>query len=289
MARIQTFKFCVLNVKTQPHSPEKYIELFKRAANLKGKVKIRGDQVGIIGMLKTGTGVVEGQAFKFTLIDNNASWYNISKNEEASEEEVLNIQIPKDLAPNLRKFNFVLFPSIHMVAVETYTVEGVFGATSIRTFFHNLLNQPELEPDFGEVDVILQPEKEAIERAFNLSRLESLNIAISKPNMGDFFDDKSFYDKLDKMKVREFRQELRADGSNSIEPDEEIQGLARLGAKDGVVRWKGVDLDGEKVDESTSDHPMIRKGRVTNDFNTRDEAFLDSSQAIMVELFNWTG
>ncbi len=85
--------FGILNITTQPHSPEKYINLFYAAfQNGKNGVdeKYYGEKRGIIGKLITLNNIPNaliGALYIFTTIDKNKPWLNREKLNEAEDFE----------------------------------------------------------------------------------------------------------------------------------------------------------------------------------------------------------
>lgn len=49
-------------------------------------------------------------------------------------------------------------------------------------FFNKLLNSAELNKDFGEVNVIHFPEKEAVHKALQLKNKRTIHMTINNPN-----------------------------------------------------------------------------------------------------------
>ena len=94
MAKDKKITVGAINVTIQPHTPERYIQLFKSASRVKKPVKVHGDQFGLLAGARNlttnqeKTGPITGDVYKFTNIDFNNNWFNIETNNFASEEEL---------------------------------------------------------------------------------------------------------------------------------------------------------------------------------------------------------
>lgn len=141
MAREKKIVIGALNIVTQPHSTNTYIDLFKDTNKLRNPVCIAGDQYGMLsGVFKLESnqdkyGPITGDIYKFTNIDKNANWFDTTKNDFANEDDLGEINIPDNLKPNSSKFTYIFFPIQHILFYEAYYDGKTLSSSSAVKFF----------------------------------------------------------------------------------------------------------------------------------------------------------
>lgn len=105
----------VLNIVTQPHSPETYQALLLKVKNRKRAARIRGDRFGLLTAMAKSSQPRKADAFidgfigTFTQIDEKSDWINLNTGKRAETDDLNEVKIPKDLRPNalFHRFRFL--------------------------------------------------------------------------------------------------------------------------------------------------------------------------------------
>lgn len=262
MARIRKFQFSALNIVTHPHSPEGYVKLFGALYGLRRAFHVRGNQHLMIGDLERvdrddPLRGLTGRMYRFDQIDPKAPWFNVENKEEASDDELAEINIPDALKPNLVKFNFVFYPRHHRLYFESVSNGATLGEGSMRKFFDLICAVPSIVEKFGKVDITVVPEHEQLERILSLPSLSKLIVDVKRPNPDDLATEEArVFARLDRMKSRRLIETLVAEPGETITPDDDVRVLARVAARNGSVSGTGYSAGGDKLQQSTVDRPL---------------------------------
>lgn len=295
MAREKKIEIGALNITMHPHSPDKYLELFKTVRRLKLIKSIRSDKHGMLTSVhylnkeKYGElGPIYGDIYRFTQIDVEGSWFNTKTIDEAEDDDLANISIPQHLKPNSSRFSYIFFPDSHLMFYEQYYDGHTFGHTNAVTLFERLFNDPKLDNKFGVVDVTAMPCMNELSEALGMERLEKLDLRIRRPNPDDQSDaEKEVLKRMNTLNVAEQKQEYKAITGSSIKPDRELKILAGIAAKFGEVTARGKDKLSRPVEFITSKHPWKDKvyydPAVENPFDT----FLVKILSVKDDLISW--
>jgi len=264
MPRLKTFYVGVLNIKIHPHSPEKYQKLFWQTFNLKKRVNLRGNDFGMIGTCfridqKNELAGYQGTIYKFFDLDPKSEWFNITRNEEATQDEIESINIPENLKPHSEKFMYLFIPQKHKIFVITNNEnQKTMSINTVAKFFYDSFNVDILTEKYGEVDVIVEQSRENLENMLNVYRISTLNITLSRPNPDDLESQEDDIRRLlEDQNSKKMSQSLIAQNGLSITPNEITQQLAKLATSNGSVEITGKDENNETVVKSTVEHPFF--------------------------------
>lgn len=294
MAREKKLVIGAINLTIQPHTPQMYVKLFKDAYRLKRPLNISGHQFGILaGVYKLNMGdrepcPITGDVFKYTDISKNASWFNTETNDFATEEDVGEIVIPRNLKPNSSRFAYILYPDQHLLFYEGYYEGKSFGPTNAIRFFDKLLNQEELTEKYGKVDITHIPEVNELEEAFNLPVKERISMVIQRPNPDDHAEaERRVLRRMQAQNVETFEQNYKAIQGQSINMDDELQTMARVSARNGSFFLKGKNFQSRPVEYSTKEHPLVRTKYYDPDAVSPGGFFQSISQTLKEEIRRW--
>ncbi|NVJ65986.1 MAG: DUF4747 family protein [Gammaproteobacteria bacterium] len=255
-----------INITMQPHSPKKYHALFRDAYKLKKPVKISGHQYGILSRwhklnpLETGITPFTGDIFKYTDIDMDGNWFNVLTNGFASESDLEDMVIKEHLKPNSSRFSYIFYPKQHIIFYEGYYDSKTLGPSNAERFFHNLLNQEELNDKYGKVDVTHVPSVDKLQEALKLKQIEKLKFVVNRPNPDDHATaEAEVLERMSQRNVSEFRQEFKAEEGKNIEMDNDLTTMAHISARNGMTFIKGKDLELKTQEFSTKSHPWTLK------------------------------
>lgn len=281
MAKERTLKISCLNIRVHTqHKPEEYIKFWKKIMRLKIK-SIRGNIALMIGTARQLEGsnknLFFGYIYRFIDIDPSEPWFDIEKNSEASEEDVALVNIPEKLKPNLSEIPYVFnFKEHKMYFLSGGTDTGV-GHHAISSLFDLIKNNPAIIKDFGEIDHTIVSDKKALEEMLNWPVIRRIYVKLERPNPTQKEDDESFYDRLQRRKLKsEEHIYTKAAGAETIEPDEEMKAIFATASENGVYRQDGINPQGESRQVSSKSYPMQYIYKYDPDSLIRSDAFIQA-------------
>jgi len=294
MARNKKLEFGALNVTIHPHTPEKYLKLFKAAQELNSHVKLRGDQFARIGQItklerdQAEPGPIVGEIVKFTNIDTKGEWYDIDSKDVATDADVATINIPDKLKPNLARFSFIFFPDDHLLIYEGYFDGKSLSPLFAEKLFESALNQPELMNRFGQVFVSHIPEANALDKMLALKGVTHLTLTTKRPNPDNLkITEKRVHDRLRKLNAAEENRSIKAIDGKELVLDEELKLEAKVAAKNGSVELKRYNESGKKEEMSTDDHPLRRSSFYDPTLHSAFNMLKEAAFGIKKELIAW--
>lgn len=275
MSNTRTIQISALNIAMhQPHSPKRYISLFKDAKKLRKLVKLGSLHWAMLGSISgpKGEGAKEeltGEIYRFVKLDPSEAWFNTETREAATDDDVGGIKIPGHLLPHLQRIEFVFKPAVHELWFISRDRKERLGPQTAVKFFQNLFDPLIQTRKYPTVEVTAIPDTDTLEEMLSLSKLEKLTIELKRPNADDASgEEPKWLRKLAKQNVRKIVTELVAVAGESIVPDEETRALAAVAARNGNVSVIGRDESGKRVDESTKSRPLMITQQVDSDIET---------------------
>lgn len=265
--RYLKLSFSGINIVTHPHSPQGYVELLAAAFRERASVIVRGSQHLMIGALRPlyqGEPLkgLQGSFYRFIQVDKNASWFNVSRHDEATLEELSRINIPDDLRPNTETFDFVFYPKGHTLYYNRRSgtkVNGrrpVLGAGQVAKLLNEVFLTPSIHQRFGKVEVTVLPDSDQLKKILAIPKLTRLVIDVTRPNADELGKaQEKVFKKMEKMRARRFKEEIVAEQGESIVLDEDTKVIAIVAASNGSVEGYGYTLDDRRLDRSTTDKP----------------------------------
>lgn len=259
-----------INIKIHPHSPERYIELFEDVITLKKKAAIRGDVYGSLSKFdyidSSKIGGFKGYIFKFLNVDPNEPWFDVEQEKAADSRMLQQVEVLKKIKPHFSFFMYHFFPKKHRFVFTSYYDKKSISPNSVAKFLKNLFYDPTIIDKYGEVDVVVEPSKEGLEKIFAINTIERLELVITKPNPDDQEEaEQMLLKRLGKLKAKQFREEYVSEKKESLVPDDELKILSKIAASNGYVVASGRNLEGRPVQESTIEHPFLDPVYYRND------------------------
>jgi hypothetical protein len=270
MSRETKMTIGAINIKIHPHSPEKYIELFTDVIKLKKKAAIRGDIYGSLSKFNyidsNKLNGFKGYIFKFLNVNPDEPWFDVEQEKAADSRMIQEVEVLKKIKPHFSFFMYYFFPKKHRFIFTSYYDQKSISPNSVARFLENLFYEPEIIEKYGEVDVIVEPSVEGLEKIFAITTIERLELVITKPNPDDHEDaEQKLLKRLGKLKAKQLREEYVSERRESIVPDNELKILSKIAASNGYVIASGRNLEGRPVRESTIEHPFLDPVYYRND------------------------
>lgn len=211
-----------------------------------------------------------GRILVWTDLDLKGRWIDIDNEEELSEEDRSEINIPAKARPNFRAFSYAFHVAKHRLYFETRNEFGeTFGPKTGERLLKGVIAHFAGSNDFPDITVTLVPRKGEVERILKLEGLRRLEIDLMVPNPDHDDPEKRrrLYEKLEKMKAKNWNQTLvKAAGEKRLEPTEDIIDAAEVAAENGTVKGWGKE-NGRNVELSTSNSPRVEKAKLDDGEN----------------------
>jgi len=274
MARLRTVQISALNIAMEnPHSPAAYVELFLHAYRQRQVIRDGELHAMMLGSLSGARDAVDrdeltGEIFRFVKINANEPWFNTRTNEVASEEEMEAINIPEHLRAQFQRIEFVFYPRSHQLWFLRRSGSDALGPRRAESFFQSLFDGVRRDAD-PPVYVTCLPDPAALDEMFGIHRIQKLVLEFKRPNPDDVGAlSARIMRRMEEQRVGTYREELTASGAAGLQPDQQTRAEAAVAAMNGVVAAKGKDVDGNTVERSTQDKPMVLARRYNPEVET---------------------
>lgn len=287
MARPRTISICALNIKVHPHSPEHYADLLRDVFRLNRAVEFRANHYAMLGTLhsvdrKAPEDGMHGHLFRFLDFDRSQPWLNLEEHKAAEEKDLRAVRIPEHLKPNLLTFEYLFLPKHHRFFFECKSGKAAMSPASAKKIVDLQFKHPEILKKYGDVDVIVEPAREQLERIFAIPKLTKLHFIISRPNPDDQDEfEARVLRRLNIQNAARYEESLTSIKGHRLQPDEETKSLATVASSNGVVEGYGKDAEGRPIRESTVDHPLIENASYNPEVQTSHGAFVAKAREML--------
>lgn len=265
MARTKKLTYGAVNITMHPHSPEKYVELFRMARKNSENINLRGDSYATLSFFypyKKGQSAnepFEGEVLKFTDIDVEGDWFNIVKKDVASDEEKGKIVIPENLKPNVARFSFVFLPASHLLVYEMQDKSRNLTPRQMSLFITGVFSNEKIIKKFGKINVTILTEPESVQRMLALKGITCINMVTRRPNPDDLASAESIMQKrFKRIGVIEEDKTYKSERGQEIKPDVELKQDALIASRNGEVSIRRVNEFGLVEVHASSDAPLQR-------------------------------
>lgn len=268
MARKRSVKFGALNITLHPHDDEGnvYIQLLQYLYDNRKPVPVRGNDCIYLSSLKNLNDEkplegLYGTFTKLTKIDADR-WYNVNDDKPAEAEDVKQVNIPVNLYPNAKFFNFFFFPKKHILITEVFANGDSVSISTLSKFFEILFERDDIAENFTKAKVQIMPDMGKVEKIIKMENIVSLVFEIHRPNADDVDKvERNLMAKLNKMNAEKVEEKYEAQKKGHLKLDEMTKDTMRVAAKNGKVEAKIVDDKGLVKKYSTDDIPFLEQDR----------------------------
>lgn len=270
MAVLQLLQVGAINVALHPHPQGIYEELIRFAYSRRKVSNIYGERSGIISQLYTvseGDKVValEGVVSTFTLLDPALPWFNANTADDASEEDLGELQLPEHLMPNHRRCQFYFDIASHTWIFDTVPRKGGVAPRSMLKFLQATFMEAEVVAKFGIANLTVVPDAKSVEEVVGWSRIKSLIIKAHRPNPDYDEDDlRDFEESLDSQNADRIELKLVAQPDNYLAPSEKTETIAAIAADNGYVEAHGQNELGQPETRSTKEKKPLTETEYFN-------------------------
>lgn len=188
---IRKIEISGLNTVTQPHTPEGYVELFKKMAKERRYIRVRGNDCLMLSSARPldsndWTKGIIGEIIKFSEIEQDRSWVNVKAGKFL--DDGLEPQLPQDLKPNGAYFPYIFYPKSKGYAHKLFYVshsrnhKGKYDNLSpniLKKMFDSLFMRIKIELEYESIEVTVLPDSEALDTIFRIPSLHKLELVIT--------------------------------------------------------------------------------------------------------------
>ncbi|HET9130084.1 MAG TPA: DUF4747 family protein, partial [Terriglobia bacterium] len=244
-----------------PHSAERYLSAFNTLNDAKPRTLYHAHRQIELGTLRALDDdrlpdAITGYFYIFSKVNFNDPWLNTIRNDQATEEELRALNIPRHLAPEFRRFRYVFDPHRHRLFFETFTRERHYISPRAFGSAVGRLLQTVIPEAFDEVNAVVIPDQTAVDNILDMNRLRKLSLVINRPNPDDDEFETEFLGELDEENVGTVQQVLiKAPGVPAIIPNMVTRQLAHLAAKFGFAEGWGKNAEGASIRRDTEQSP----------------------------------
>lgn len=290
MARAKKLTYGAVNITMHPHSPEKYVELFRMARKNASNVNLRGDSFATLSYFypyKKGQVIsepFEGEILKYTDIDVNGDWFDIVKKDIASDEEKERINIPDNLKPNVARFSFVFLPASHLLVYEMQDKSRHLTSRQIESFLNGIFSHERIIEKFGKVNVTILTEPDSVERMLSLKGITCINMVTRRPNPDALASAESVMQKrFKRIGVIEEDKTYKSERGQEIKPDGGLKQDALIASRNGEVSIRRINEAGLVEIHASSDVPLQRVEPYDSDVTSVSELLLLRAKSLADE------
>ena len=277
MARKTKISSAVLNVRTHPHSPERYAELMGDLFDQKLAIKLHGDRFGMLSLIHRESndhGFISGILTTFVKVEFDGRWFDASEMQDATTDQVASVSIPENLHPNAASFYFEFDTEKHRLYVQSYSEGKSLSPRQAQALFEGLSESAEIKNKYGQVHITIVQSQSGLDGLFNLPVIKEIKITIYKPNPDIFADD--FEGQIEAHLAQANSQRVtisyQAEPGESINPSQEIREVSEVALQNGHVEVRGRDERGA-VTKSTEQMPAELHDKFDSDAITEQNAF----------------
>lgn len=273
MPKMQNVQISGLNIVTQPHSPQGYVDIFQFIKDSNIHLPVSGDTHLKLIKIKPLDGKdlingIIGEILRFTHISDQSSWVDINNGEQLDDKDKPNISPEKQ--PNGVHFDFVFYPKHEynnnkhkLFFVSKYwdshkRKSQTLSPNFVNRYFERLFSSMAFREQFAfdSAGATVLPSNEALDHVLGLATIKKLEIVVKAPNPDDIdLDETRFLERMQKINAAKKHTTYYSDGE-SIQPDNIIEKEARIAKENGYVRTEGKDENGAKATRSTTDIPL---------------------------------
>jgi hypothetical protein len=283
MGRRPSITLGALNIKTHPHSPAIYVDLFRTALQSRAVGKIRGSDFAVMGWCQENASdqaspVLYGELYKFLNIDPEQPWLNIADGQPIEVSEDHPMPVPVHLKPNLRRICFAFFPQNHRFVFDTKSLTP----NSAKKALDGILSQASITEHFGAVDVEVETSREGMEHILRIARKTKITVDLTVPNPDDLGGlEEEVMARLIGSRVRKEHLVQSSTHPEGIDPDPYTRAMISLSRSNGKTTVIGLNEEEVRVEESTESHPLTKRFHYDPEQETQLQAVVSSASELI--------
>lgn len=286
MGRQKHFDVSGINIRVHTkHEAQEYVNLWEALLKTRSYV-VHANTALMIGDVryedkKNPEALISGNFYRFLEVDLDNPWFNIDKHKKATDEDVVQVNIPVELKPNLTEIPYVFNPKNHCLYFISKAAGTAASPRMVNKLLTTLCNSEKIFDQFKKVDLTILTDKGKVDEMLNWPEIRNLTIKIERPNPVDHDDERLIFERLQNRRVEsETRIYKKASGETSIIPDQEMKDLAHIAANNGIVEVTGKNPMRSPDKATSSNFPLKIKGI----YDSKLQPLLDALKAVILNI-----
>ena len=278
MTKKKTVAVACFNIRCAADRRISYIELLESAFKLRKAVHVFGSVALILRTMSRSKSGLDGIISKFTDFDKMSDWINLDNLDIAKASDLREVNIPDNLRPGMKSFNYQFNEINHKLYIQTYGDDGSLSVRQITIHLRNLFREQEIIDEYGEIYITPVTWADDIISMANLINISKFEIFIQPPNPDDIPDlEEEILEKLRKKKAASIKEVFSAADSDGISIDLELEQLSIVASRNGYVSMHGKNKKtGAPGDYKSTDHPATVAIKYDPDKKIEGMAFIDA-------------
>lgn len=277
MARRVKVEVGALNIRMHPHPDGRYAELIDAIFALKRIIRVHGDRSALTTQLSKPRGVnnyVMGTITTFLNIDLDAPWFNALTLSDATDGDLSRVLVPDHLYPNVSSFYFRFDFDKHTLLFERYGSGRVLTHNFALKYVTQLVAQPEIVEEFGDVKVSIVQSPGSVDRIFQIDRITRLTIYIERPNSDVWPEDfeELAEEHLEDKNARSMTIIYDAEKGSGISRDRDLDKLLGASLRNGKAEASGYGQHGHET-VSTERYPKTVQDKFDPELMSESQMF----------------
>lgn len=267
-----------LNIRLHPHSENIYSQYISEIFKMRVTATAHGDRLAMISMIdrsQESDGVITGIITTFIKIREDGAWFNSEELQEATEEQISEINIPRNLFPNAASFFFYFDLKRHQIHIQSYSKGKTLTPNTALKIFSKMSEDVRILSKFQAAKITIIQSTEGLKKLFSLPVIKEVKITILKPNSDIFADD--FEEKIEahmnETHARKVVIVYNSEPGQSINTHGDIEQVGKFALENGSVEVKGRDETGA-VQMSSAEFPRILQDKYDPETESEHSAFM---------------
>lgn len=263
-------------VMPTPHSPERYIKLFREAMAMKQPINLRNDFQGMLGSVRIEDdgNLITGELYRYFNLRMDAQWFNMLEQKPAEEADLSSVSVPGHLKPHFKYFPYAFFPKQHRFFLLSHEAKDSMSPGQAQKLLRGLFSLEQIVQGYGLMEVHVEPSRESLERILSIPHLKRLYVEVTPPNPDDLHSaEMALFGDMHDQNAGRLTQTMVARNHQGLSPSQDTKTLAAIAQSNGHVEGKGEDADGNLVQVSTLDHPLLEQTTYNPVTESRIEIF----------------
>jgi hypothetical protein len=280
MARKRGYSVSGINIRVhkRDHSPKNYSQMWKIFAAQRRSV-LHANTALMIGDIRLQDendpeSPIYGYLYRFLDIKREDPWFDIESHKQADQKDVNRVLIPENLKAALKEIPYYFDVKEHKLYFVRSEMQTGVSPWMVLKLIQSLGSADEVVKTFGKVDATVLTDQSKLEEIYKWQVIKTLEVSIERPNPTDFDDEQEVFRR---MKERGVSEETfgykKAPEADSIVPDDEIKAIVAVGADNGKVYAKGIEVTGKPAEISSKDIPRIERSEYDHNTTTLMDAF----------------
>lgn len=280
MARKRLFSVSGINIRVHKrgHGPEHYRDLWRMFWAQRQSI-MHANTALMIGDIRFENeedpeSPIYGYLYRFLDIGRDEPWFDIEQHKQADPRDVSQITIPSKLKASLREIPYFFDVKKHKLYFIRNEKDTGISPWMVLKLIRRLGEAQLVIEKLGRVDATILTDQSKLEQLYSWQVIKTLEVTIERPNPTDYDDEREVFRRMQERGVSEERISFKkSPEADTIVPDDQMRGMIAIGADNGKVHAKGIEVTGKPAEISSTDIPRIERSQYDHNTTTLMDAF----------------